>query len=257
MATKYLNAPENAQLKEELTDLAKMNLSVHMELTSPTLRIVLGYPTERLTILYITDNLDPTAWTPYWNNPGASGIGHILRSHWVNRWSTGAILPNGSINTKEYIDSIKGQVGMEGIVVRYNNGEMTKHKTDWYCALHTTKDSISCPRHLFECIMNEAVDDLKAMLATDELTIARIVEMENMVIPKFNHMIQTVENFYNENKELSRKDYAIKARGIDDGLFGLKMNLYIGTTNNYREYAIKHSEVFVKDEVQLTPDNYE
>lgn len=254
-------------LAEHLEHYTKAGYSVHMELTSPDLRIVLGYPEIKLTILSmrrLSDGAMVNRRTFYDHFPCEFRDGYDL-SYWVADFSpeyfnnTDPFKQKGSFGIKfnqmtrnangdqvsKFIDSIKGMTGVEGYIVRLKNGEHIKIKCDWYCALHHTKDSISAPRRLFETILNGAADDLKAMFAADPITVGRVVEMENKVVEKFNRLIKKVETFYNEHKSLDRKAYAIAATAErDDNLMGPKMNLYLGKENNYKEFFLKHPEMF-------------
>lgn len=266
-AEKYLE--KNSYLREILEIHTKMGYSVHMELTSPDLRIVLGYPEVKLTILsmrrledgamvnrqnfydHFNDEFRDGGQLQFWVkdygpeyfsiNPFADQ-GPMTVTKAATRIEDGQEVKN---EVGAFIDSIKAMTGVEGYIVRLKNGEHIKIKCDWYCALHHTKDSISAPRRLFEAVLNGGADDLKAMFAVDELTIARIVEMENKVVATYNKIVATVENFYEANKDLDRKSYAIKAKGeSEDGMMSLKMNIYQGKENDFKEFALKHPEMF-------------
>lgn len=58
-------------------------------------------------------------------------------------------------------------------------------------------------------------------------------------------MIHTVETFYEDNKHLSRKDYAIKAQSMNDGYMPLYMNMYIGRDVDYKGFAKKNFKMFI------------
>jgi T4 RnlA family RNA ligase len=133
---------------------------------------------------------------------------------------------------------------IEGVVFMLKDGTMCKQKTTKYLVLHHSKDSINMPRRLFECVINETSDDLRSLFADDECALALIEDMEDRVVHRFDAMIKTVEQFYEENKTLSRKDYAIKGQTEKDELFSLKMNLFLGKANDYKTFAIKHIELF-------------
>lgn len=264
-ATEYLYANGyKSTLAEKLEYFTKAGYSVHMELTSPDLRIVLGYPTINLTILSmrrLSDGAMVSAQNFYDHFPNDFRDDGTYY-YWVKELTPEQFNGKGNpfeqktrtiksmsagdgLGVSRFIDSIKGMTGVEGYIVRLKNGEHIKIKCDWYCALHHTKDSISAPRRLFETILNGAADDLKAMFAADPITVARVTEMEDKVVEKFNRLIQKVEAFYNDNKSLDRKSYAIAASAErDDNLMGLKMNLYLGKENNYKEFFLKHPEMF-------------
>lgn len=244
-AMAFLNLPTNSEFKRALLFMTRTGRSVHMELTSPILRIVLGYPEINLTVLSIRDTADGTIITKKaLFKATSSGADHqVFEQRWVPEFIPG--------NVEEFIKSISSMTGVEGYVVRLANGEHVKLKCDWYCALHKTKDSVSAPRRLFECIINEAVDDLKGIFSEDPITMKRITDMENKVVKKYNHMMAEINNFYEENKGLDRKSYAITAQAVDDNLMALKMCLYLNKPINFKEFAIKHPELFDinKDEV--------
>jgi hypothetical protein len=271
VAQAYLE--KNSYFREILEYPTKNGYSVHMELTSPDLRIVLGYPEVKLTILSMRrlsdgamvnrhnfydhfpcdyrDGFQLDQWVKDMDPIQFAGKG-IPFDNQVTLFKLRGVDHNDTMYVSKFIDAIKAMVGVEGYIVRLVNGEHIKIKCDWYCALHHTKDSISAPRRLFECILNGAADDLKAMFAVDPITCARIVEMEDKVVAKYNSLVNKVETFYDSNRSLDRKSYAIAATAEkEDNLMGLKMALYLGKTNDYKEFFLKHPEMFginAKDE---------
>ncbi|CAF0989626.1 unnamed protein product [Didymodactylos carnosus] len=128
------------------------------------------------------------------------------------------------------------------IIINEQHSYLVKIKNTKYLALHHTKDSVNHPQRLFEAIINESSDDLKAMFSNDPTAIDKIVIMEEYVKPRYNQLVETIEQFYVENKHLSRKEYAQKAQKLTSVYMSLLMNLYMGKTNNYKEFAIRHSK---------------
>ena len=63
-----------------------------------------------------------------------------------------------------------------------------------------------------EAVLEEATDDLRTLFHDDPLVIKMIEEMELFVEHKYNSLVSTVEAFYTENKDLERKEYAIKGQ---------------------------------------------
>jgi len=253
-AMQYLN--QNTLFKQTLERLTRLGYSVHMELTSPVLRIVVGYEKVSLTVLNIRDTLNGTIY--YRSNlhslPYALSEENIqlLKDNWVTDLSIEEALHKykddpafiGVTNGADFVERVKDIRGIEGFVVRLKNGQLFKRKGDHYCHLHLLKENVSAPRRLFECVIAGASDDVKVMFADDAIAIKLITDMEQKVIPIYNNIISTVEGFYEDNKHLSRKDYAIKAQSVGDDLMGLKMNVYVGRTNDYAEFAIKHNHLF-------------
>jgi hypothetical protein len=117
-------------------------------------------------------------------------------------------------------------------------------------SLHHTKDSINNPRRLFEAVLDEGVDDLRAMFFEDKLAIKLIDEMTEKVDKIYNHMVALVEKFYEDNKSLERKDYAIKGQAELDRLyFGLAMTKYLQKPVDYKGFLkSKYKEFGIRDE---------
>ena len=149
-----------------------------------------------------------------------------------------------------FIEMIPDMKDIEGFVIQLPN-QFVKKKTEWYLTLHHNKDSINSPRRLFESILEEATDDLKAMFFDDELLIKTIEEMELKVEHIYNHLVDTVEKFYDANKGLERKDYAILGQKhfTIKPEFGLAMNLYLDKENDYKAFLKKHYKTYgIEDE---------
>lgn len=239
MARDWLEQTITGQrLSIKLLTLALQGFTTNMELTSPMNRIVLAYPSTNLTVLNIRDL--KTGETYYKGTH--SILDKIIGMDWVEEVDLELLKP-----LMEFVTSIPAMTGIEGYVLRFKDGTLAKHKTTWYQALHHTKDSVNIPRRLFECIIEETVDDLKAMFHDDPFAIQTITAMEEKVVPIYARIRSTVEGFYEANKELSRKDYAIK--GIAElaeypGIFHLAMNLYLRKDANYKEFSIKNINLF-------------
>lgn len=230
MATKFLEQEQNQDLREDLIDLAMCGYTVIMELISPANRIVIAYPATELRILGIRNT--ETGEVIFRDSRLLVGFPD-LKDLWVNE---------DFPTIPEFISSVPSQTGLEGYVFTLEKGLMVKIKTDWYKALHHLKDSVNSPSRLFEAIILETVDDVKTMFPDDEFQLKLISEMEAQVIPKYNNMVKTVEEFYESYKCLARKDFAIKGQKELGMLFTLAMNKYTGKASEsaYKDYAIKH-----------------
>lgn len=218
-------------LKAELLEFANADRTVNMEWVAPNNRIVLGYEVAELRVLNIRHNL----------------TGEYLDKKTIENLSVGAypnILAQWTSQTEvddpvSFVASIPDMVGIEGYVVRLApSGQRVKIKTTWYLALHRTKDNINSPRRLFEAVLEETTDDMRTLFHDDPLAIQTIQEMEDFVAEKYNHMVDTVERFYERNKHLSRKDYAILGQKEFAGTFyfGLAMSRYIGKDPDYKNF---------------------
>ena len=234
----WLNLSQNTRFKQLLEEFTISGYTVNLEYVGPTNRIVLGYLEQDLIVL----NARNITTGEYCSIQPFESLGHCIQQ--VNT--------NG-LDLVEFVSSIPSMTeSIEGFVVQLESGLRVKIKTDMYCSLHHTKDSINNPRRLFECVLDEGADDLLSMFSTDELAVKQITTMQEIVKNLYNSLVVYVEKFHADNKHLDRKSYAIKGRAeIDPQMyFGLVMNLYLDKSNDYKEFCKKHYKEFgIKDEV--------
>lgn len=223
-AMKLLNTEKYCNLKIYLNMLANIGYTVDLEWTSPNNRIVIGYDSDELHILSIqnmfavrNDTID---------------IFNVFTDSFANSFVIKQL-------NKSVLNTVSTDQGIEGYVVEFNDGQRIKMKTDQYCLLHKTKDSISTPKSLYEICLKKSSDDLKAMFIGDNVTIKQIEEMERKASIDFNTIKQECNSFYETNKHLDRKNYAIKNREtFQDGRFSLCMNLYLQKECDYIKVLI-------------------
>jgi len=204
-AMKWLSEEDHKRLRGESYVLGLQGHTVNFEWTSPDNRIVLGYEHDGLVVLNIRNNFTGE-YIPYDNYPS------VMKKY--------AVMDELEFieDVEKFVDGIPAKNGMEGYVLRLEDDQMIKIKTEWYLARHRAKDSINSPKRLFKAIVGEEIDDIIVMFEEDKIAVKIINDMIDLVKPKFNHMIATVELYYEANSHLTRKDYAIKAKGLDDGL---------------------------------------
>lgn len=246
-ALRLLETPEYEPLKEVCLFYTLNGCTVNMEYMAPDNRIVVGYAKPTLKILNVRDHTD-----------GKYIDMDRVRSKLDSRFIVDSHpLPEDGHAWTESVYKMTDDI--EGFVVRLSCGTWFKLKTEKYCALHKTKDSITIPRRLFESCVTGGADDLRGMFASDALAISQINAMEEKVAKIYNHIHKTIHAFYNENKGLERKEYAIKGQAtkeiMDAGIFGLVMNLYVGKEANVEEFMIKHYKDYgIKDETEVVPE---
>jgi T4 RnlA family RNA ligase len=246
-AMEYLNRLENQEFKDEVHGLTIKGWTVNMEYVAPENRVVLPYQKPELVVLNIRNN--ETGMTLYHDQ-----VYGCKNLRWVHALKFNSL-------KLEWLESIPKMTDIEGYVIRYDDGLLVKVKTEWYLHLHLTKDSIVIPRRLFGCVIAETTDDLRSLFSNDEWALKTIKEMEDRVKPKFNHMVESVEKYYEENKTLIRKDYAIKGQEELGAYFGLGMDRYLVESGlrrsgpDYKEFAIKNYKLFgIKDEELVRED---
>lgn len=224
--------------------MQQLNYSVSLEWTSPVQRIVVGYQHESLTILEAR-SLITGEELPYDELYGyAKDCG--CESYMVKR--------HVFDSAENFINSIASITeNIEGFVVRMRNGLKMKIKTDAYCSLHHCKDSVTIPRRLYEVVVNEAHDDLRAMFASDPYVLNRIDEFEAKVKGIYAELDAVPVSFFNANKELDRKSYAIKAQvEVPKLYFNIAMSLYLGKEVNFKEFLIKNYKEFGVSDTEET-----
>ena len=230
-AANYLMKNENWDFRDELVAAERGGFTVIMEYVAPHNRIVLGYETEELRVLGIRSRIDGS-YTHFDEIDGDAFP--EIKSHWTKIIETG--------DPVQFIaDLPESKDDIEGVVVRLTSGQRVKVKTLKYLALHHTKDSINSPRRLFEAVLEEATDDMRTLFHDDKVAIKMIEDMEVFVEKIYNHMVDTVERFYERNKHLERKPFAILGQEeLERSHFGLAMMKYVGKEVDYKGFMKKN-----------------
>lgn len=227
----WLNA--HPSLIQFIFDQTVLNRTVNMEWIAPNNRIVIGYAEPKLVILNVRDNKTGETFYPY-------DFWHIesIRKYLV------MYLTN--LEVQYSYEEILAMTGIEGFVVLFDDGRVCKVKTEAYCVLHKTKDSINNPKALFQACLYETSDDLRSLFHDDVLAMQQIEAMENLVRFNYNHRSAQLQKFYNDNKHLSRKDYAILGQTElkEAGTFSLAMNLYLGKDMGLKDWMMKNYREF-------------
>lgn len=223
-ANSFLKEKRNQLFYTQLLLLARRGMTTNMEWVAPDNRIVLPYAEADLRVLNIRSMHDGS----YIDR---SDLDRELFGEILDRWTPKIRVAD----PVEFIAKIPKMQQIEGFIAVMKSGQRFKIKTEWYLALHHTKDSITVPRRLFEAVLEEASDDLKSLFHDDPLAIKQIEEMENFVENHYNHMVASVENFYNANKHLDRKDFAILGQQeLSRDFFGLAMMKYTGKPVDFK-----------------------
>jgi T4 RnlA family RNA ligase len=140
----------------------------------------------------------------------------------------------------------------EGFVVEFTNGEMVKIKLAQYFSLHKTKDELLNDKNVVKLALEGKIDDILPMLEFDSEFRNHIVELSNKTIIAYRGYIEKATKYYNENKDLITKDFAIKAKKeTTREIFNLSMNLY-----NYGAIdKVKFMDHFIKFKLWESDEN--
>lgn len=243
-ASSWLNLPENKEFRAAVLETTMQDYTVNMEWVSPENRIVLGYSEPRLIVLNVRHNVTGEYLDPQTIFRIKGFKGRVVE------------LFEPDENPEEWIKQTRAAEGIEGYVAVMTDN-MFKLKTDWYCSLHHTKDSISNSKRLWECCAENATDDLRQMFEADKLSLKRINEFDDMYANAFSDSLRYVRDFYNQNRGKDRKEFAIQAQiktKEDDKryLFGLIMLTFNGfdadrMIEQIKSMLVKNVDVFVKE----------
>ena len=243
-AMEWLDLPENSEMKNFLKfHTEKNNLTINMEWTSPDNQIVLFYPEASLRILNMVNN----------KNGKILIAENIDKENLVNKdiFVKSHKIPNMSLDN--IIESIRNEQGNEGYILEFFDSEYNTHlvkvKNIWYVNLHQIKSNLNTTSKIIETIIDETSDDVRVLFAEDKHFLDNITRLENVVSPRISKIEADIEKFYSDNKELSRKDYAIKAQAELQPYMSLAMNLYIGKETNYKEFFKKQIDKIFSDSI--------
>lgn len=225
----------NDDLARILEKFAIDGYTVNMEWISPDNRIVIGYPEERLVILQVRHN----------------ETGETIFVDQIPEMKQFGVTFEEVADPVKFVKKIPEMMDIEGFVIQLEDGMLVKMKTMSYLALHKVKDNINSNKKLFEAVVMETTDDMRQMFIGDQMALDKISKMEEFVRAKYNHMVAMCDNFYETNKHLERKDYAIKGQlEIKPSMyFSRVMNLYLGKDPDYKNFMVsKYREFGIKDD---------
>jgi len=230
-AYNWILRPENERFLTLIRNNVYAGYTVNFEWTGPSNRIVIGYKEHSLCILNIRDNRNGQTYYP--------DECEIRLQEYVVAYDT----------VRRTYEEILEMTGIEGFVVVFRDGRVCKVKTTSYCIAHRMKDSVNNPKALFQACLFETSDDLRSMFHDDELALSQISSMEALVRREYNHRSALLQKFYDDNKSLIRKDFAIKGQKELGDMFSLGMNLYLGKDIGLKEWMMKNYRAFGINEI--------
>ncbi len=245
-ANRYIKQPENINLWEFCDDLTKVGYTVNMEWVAPNNRIVLEYNEPKLVILNIRHN-ETGEYLDFNEIPRAAF--HRIANHIVDEYDP------SQAGDENFVENLKAQKGIEGVVGRLESGQSYKIKTTWYVDLHSQKDSVNVPKKLVTTILNNNHDDLYALFSDDKLTIERIRDFETHVVSSVRKSWDDIRAFYTENRSKDRKDFAILGqKALQSWEFGIAMKAYQAQSmENVHEMLI---QAYLRKPDILVPEKY-
>lgn len=138
------------------------------EYVAPTNKIVVEYAEAKLILTAIRNTVDGE----YVDGEGL----YLMNSPWS---PFEVVRIDSSIHDfNAYLTYSRDQQGREGDIIRFADGHMIKIKNDWYVQIHKTKDIVRVDRNIIELVLNETIDDTRAMLDPSDLVRVDQVETD-------------------------------------------------------------------------------
>lgn len=243
-----LNSPEYTKLRNFIEEQEAKGYTVNMEYTAPDNRIVLSYDKKGLTVLNLRNR----------------NTGEYLTAVDFSESEQDLFVPTFQItDIEEAISGVKEMVGIEGFVIKLQNGLWFKLKTDWYCSLHHTKDSVNSNKNLFDVVVNQGSDDVRARMNDDAWAIDKINKFEQIYRDYFTNSIKFVMEQKNTTIDTStregKKEFVTKVRnavgteGVKPWLFDVCMQTI---TRDEDAVVGLLGELFIKNVKQFIPEEY-
>ena len=216
-----------------------MGCTAIFEWTSPTARIVLPYREDGLTLLHVRDNATGRYWSP-------GEMLHRAETHQVPVVASNAVKPDQQALFEQLIGEMLGDgnpnrdpkqvlaavhklqetmTDIEGWVFQFEDGQMVKVKTKWYMERHRAMTFLR-ERDIVSSVLNESLDDLKALLTNEGVDISELNLIEERTVREIRLLEQGVDTLYEQAKAMTKKEAALTfgPAGQKQPLFGMLMN---------------------------------
>jgi|HigsolmetaAR203D_1030402.scaffolds.fasta_scaffold00716_13 Uncharacterized conserved protein len=131
------------------------------EWCSPQQRIVIEYRTDNLILTGIRDNLTGQYWS----------YEDMTRAAWEYDIPIVTMLPGMVKKSAEYLERVRKQKGVEGVIIRFRNGHMVKIKTEEYCIKHKAIDALSLEKNVWQLVLSDSIDDFLSTLPEEDRAI--------------------------------------------------------------------------------------
>ena len=193
----------NADVKLFVDWCYNNDLTAIFEYVSPRNRIVLRYTDEELILLRLRDNITGK---------------HVCIKNHLDKIGSIKIAPfeDEHQTIDDLVERSKNEIGKEGWVITFDNGQMIKIKTQEYLSLHgLLTNDLYRENIIIGYILEDKIDDVLAQVPEDEKeAFERIDKIIKIVKKAISDKVDEIDDAYNSfiKSGLSRKDYAITKR---------------------------------------------
>ena len=221
------------------TRMAALNMTAIFEWTAPDARIVLFYPEPKLTLLHVRHNVTGEYLAPdvmfEWAFESDVAVVEELKLHeWLDVADERVArqLSSKDIQARA-LKLVETAEDIEGWVIQFNDDTMVKLKVDWYLKRHRAMTFIR-ERDIAQLVLDEGLDDMKALLVSENVDITEILQIEQRVVNELNELRRGLVAIVDVDRGLERKDFALKHKGHQH--FGLLMSIYLGKEPDLKSY---------------------
>lgn len=208
----------------------RMGCSLIFEWMSRVQRIVIDHPEDRLVLTAVRhiqsgNYMDYEAMETF---ASPLGIPIVQRFH-----------VEGNTSIEDIMEYIRAQEGTEGVVIRFDNGHMIKIKSEWYCAIHGAKELITEEKNVVRLIVEEAIDDAKALVLEEDRENLTRYERDfwKLVDAYVLKMFVGIRNV--RNTVATRKDFALRTNKGDDHNFEVAVFRFFDAETHPTEQEIR------------------
>jgi RNA ligase len=163
-------------------------------------RIVVDYPEDRLVLIAIRDNVTGE----YVSYEGLKNLVGPFKIDLVKTYE-------GSAKSMTHLmDETKTAEGLEGYIIRFDNGHMLKVKGEWYLRIHKSKDNLTFEKNVVDMLVNEKMDDAKSFMMNEDRE--RVEQFETEFWQGVADSVKRYESYFQTvlKSGLDRKRYALE-----------------------------------------------
>jgi len=206
------------------------------EVTSPRFPIVLRYEKDELTLLHIRENITGRYLTER-EIEGMTPPFPVVENLIDQFYGDG--LPAKLVSWDKLKAAAETREGIEGWIIQFDDGEMVKLKTKWYCDLHHAV-TFTRWRDIARAVCDDKSDDLKGAFALTGRSIEPILQVERNIKRMIDHTSMEVRAIVEAGlkDELTPKDMALTWKG--HLRFGLIMTLFRGKEPDWMGWYVKN-----------------
>lgn len=182
------------------SDLMGRGLTPIFEWCSRKQRIVVDYPEDRLVLIAVRN----TVTGEYMSFDALEAFAEMLDIDVVKAYEGTAA------NMRHLMDETKDAEGIEGWIIRFDDGHMLKVKGEWYLRIHKTKDNLSFEKNVVDLLVNEKMDDVKAFMMEEDRQ--RVEQFEQVFWQGVAVAVARYEDYFSmvQKAGLDRKRFALE-----------------------------------------------